>query len=137
MADAILGLHNAMVPLILVAAGLALIAGLVTFFLSRGAPSDAAGLSGTAATAARVFRGLLVVTAGLGVLQAIFGLLLLTQGRRPAEGLHFVYGIIVLAAIPVAYVYSDQKQVRRDILILTIAAVAVVGAAFRALATSR
>jgi hypothetical protein len=135
VADAILGLHNAMVPLILVAAGLALVAGLTTFFLSRGAPADAGALAGTAATAAKVFRALLVATAALGVLQAIFGLLLLTQGRRPAEGLHFVYGIIVLAAIPVAYVYSDQKQVRRDILILTIAAVAVVGAAFRALAT--
>lgn len=135
MANAILGLHGAMVPLILVAAGLAALAGVATYLLSRGGPPDSRALVGTAATLMRVFRALLVVTAALGVVQAVFGLLLLVQGRRPAEGLHFVYGIIVLAAIPVAYVYSDQKQVRRDVLILTIAAVAVIGAAFRALAT--
>jgi hypothetical protein len=71
----------------------------------------------------------------LGVLQAVFGGLLFLQGEHPAEGLHFVYGLIVLGSIPVAYVYSDQKQVRRDIVIMSIAVAAVIGAAIRALAT--
>jgi hypothetical protein len=35
----------------------------------------------------------------------------------------------------VAYVYSDQKQVRRDIVIMSIAVLAIIGAAIRALAT--
>lgn len=137
MANAILGLHGAMVPLILVAAGLTALAGLATYLVSRSGQPETGALVGFAATLLRVFRALLVVTAALGLVEAVCGLLLLTQGRRPAVGLHFVYGIIVLAAIPVAYVYSDQKQVRRDVLILTIAVVAVIGAAFRALATGR
>jgi hypothetical protein len=37
----------------------------------------------------------------------------------------------------VAYVYSDQNQVRRDIIIMVIAVVAVVGAAVRALMTGQ
>src|SRR5574340_1034957 len=60
-----------------------------------------------------------------------------TGGARPGEGLHYVYGGIVLLAIPVAYVYSDQHQVRRDIIIMVIAVVAVVGAAVRALMTGQ
>jgi heme A synthase len=137
----LLSLHNAMVPVILVIAGLALIAGLATYFMSRGAgdatptPTPGAALVGTAATARRAFRWLLTVTAAVGVLQGIIGLLLLTQGVHPKEGLHFVYGIIVAGAVPVAYVYSDQKDVRRDIIIMIIAAAAVIGAAIRALAT--
>jgi hypothetical protein len=91
--------------------------------------------AGAAAGALRVFRVMLVATAALGLLQDIFGGLLFISGKQPGEGLHFVYGAIVLLAIPVAYVYSDQKQVRRDIIIMTIAVVAVLGAAFRAFAT--
>jgi hypothetical protein len=123
-----------MVPVILAVAGITLIAGIVLFFMTRRA-GDSDLETGTIATWRRIFRILLSVTAGFGVLQAIFGLILLASGDRPEEGLHFVYGAIVLGAIPVAYVYSDQKQVRRDIIIMAIAVVAVIGAAIRALAT--
>ena len=128
MQSFILSLHQIMVPIILVVAGITLICGIALFFLAR---NNAASLGNVQ----RVFRILLSITAALGVLQAIFGGLLFLQGDRPGEGLHFVYGLIVLGAIPVAYVYSDQKQVRRDIIIMVIAVVAVIGAAIRALAT--
>lgn len=84
---------------------------------------------------ARVFRWSLIVTASLGLVQALVGGLLLLLGQRPSDPLHYVYGAIVLLAIPVGYVYSDQKQVRRDFVIMTIALVAVVGAAARAYMT--
>jgi hypothetical protein len=129
-----LRIHSALVPLILVLAGLALLAGLSLYLLSRNTPEQTL-VSGNLALARRVFRGLLAALAGIGVLQALFGLLLVAQGDQPREGLHFVYGIIVAAAVPVAYVYSDQKQVRRDVLVLTVAVAAVVGAALRAVAT--
>ncbi|PWT72523.1 MAG: hypothetical protein C5B60_09480 [Chloroflexi bacterium] len=138
MLNFILSLHTIMVPLILVAAGLALICGAALIIMTR---QSAGGLperpqdGDRVSTLRRIFRILLQVTAGLGVLQALFGGLLFLQGERPAEGLHFVYGLIVLGAIPVAYVYSDQKLVRRDIVIMSIAIVAVIGAAIRALAT--
>ena len=127
MQNVVLGFHGAMVPLILTAAGLTLICGIALLFVTRGGASNA--------TLDRVFRIMLIVVAGLGVLQVLFGALLYLQGERPAEGLHFVYGVIVLGAIPVAYVYSDQKNVRRDIIIMCIAVVAVIGAAVRALMT--
>jgi hypothetical protein len=73
----------------------------------------------------------------LGLLQAIIGGLMYLQGARPGDGLHYVYGGIVLLAIPVAYVYSDQHQMRRDIIIMVIAAVAVIGAAVRAFMTGQ
>ena len=138
MLNFILSLHTIMVPLILAAAGLALINGIALVIMTRGAsavlPEQPQG-TGSVSVLRRIFRILLQVTAGLGVLQAAFGGLLLLQGEHPAEGLHFVYGLIVLGAIPVAYVYSDQKQVRRDIVIMSIAVVLVIGAAIRALAT--
>jgi hypothetical protein len=126
--------------IILALGALTLICGIVLFVITRRVPVSAGegevdALGGSVASARNIFRLLLYVTAGAGVLQAIFGGLLYLGGARPGEGLHYVYGLIVLGAIPVAYVYSDQKQVRRDIIILTIAAVAIVGAAFRAFAT--
>ncbi len=129
MQSALLSLHNAMFFVILVAGLVTLVCGIVLLVMRRQVEA------GTAAGALRVFRVMLVATAALGLLQDIFGGLLFLSGARPGEGLHFVYGAIVLLAIPVAYVYSDQKQVRRDIIIMTIAVVAVLGAAFRAFAT--
>jgi hypothetical protein len=125
---ALLNIHTAFVPIILAAGGATLLCGLVLIVASRGATVAPAGLQ-------RAFRMLLMLTAGLGVLQALWGILLVTTGARPGDQLHFVYGGIVLLAIPVAYVYSDQKEVRRDIIIMTIAAVAIIGAAVRAFMT--
>lgn len=134
MARFLIQFHTLMVPLVLVIGGATLFAGIAYFFMHRSA-EDSPSPKGSLDIIRRVFRVLLAVTASLGVLQAIIGGLLVTQGCNPHEPLHYVYGIIVLAAIPVAYAYSDQKQVRRDIIFMTIAAVAIVGAAFRALAT--
>lgn len=142
MVSFLLQFHTIMVPLVLVVGSATLIAGIAYFFVHRSTGAAATSTvdvapsaSGTLNIVRRVFRVLLAVTAGLGVLQAIIGGLLVTQGCNPRDPLHYVYGIIVLGAIPVAYVYSDQKKVRRDIIIMTIAAIAIIGAAFRALAT--
>jgi hypothetical protein len=124
-----------MVPLILAAGGLALIAGITLLVLRRGLGDADAPASGAAALFTRIFRILVWVTAGLGVIQAIFGGLLFLGGGRPEAVLHFVYGGLVLLAIPVAYVYSDQKRVRRDLIIMVFAVVVVIGAAVRALMT--
>lgn len=128
MLNFLLNFHQAMVPIVLALGGASLICGLALLFLRRGAPEPSAVLR-------RVFRVLLTITAAIGVLQAILGVLLVTQGCQPKDNLHYVYGIIVLGAVPVAYVYSDQKQVRRDIIIMSIAAAAIIGAAIRALMT--
>lgn len=84
---------------------------------------------------ARVFRWSLIAAAALGALQALVGGVLYLSGARPPDPLHYVYGAIVLLAIPVAYVYSDQKRGRRDFIIMTIALVLLIGAAVRAFMT--
>jgi len=126
-------IHEDTAPVILAAGGITLIWGIVTLILARGRASGQGGVW----QPLRVFRILLSITAALGLVQAIVGGLMWLQGARPGEGLHYVYGGIVLLAIPVAYVYSDQQQVRRDIIIMFIAVVAVVGAAVRALITGQ
>jgi len=130
----VLQLHGDTVWLVLALGAATLICGIYLIIRTR---SAGAGVEGNAQLAGpvRLFRRLLVVTAAIGVLQTIFGGILYIGGLRPAEGLHFVYGLIVLIAIPVAYTYSDQKQVRRDIIIMSIAAVAIIGAAVRAFMT--
>lgn len=135
----VLALHQLMVWLILLAAAAALVLGVAWLIMRRNAAIPLPGASVAepppSPTANRVreyLRYALVVTAGLGVLQAIFGGLLYVMGQRPPDALHYVYGLIVLLAIPVAYAYSDQAQVRRDVIIMMIAVVAVIGAAIRA-----
>src|SRR5690348_3153600 len=94
-----LALHFNIVPLIWLFGGLATIWGIVLLIRKRGID--------------RIMRILLGVTAGLGVIEAVLGGLLYASGARPADPLHYVYGLIVLAAVPVAFTYSDNKSARR------------------------
>ena len=61
--------------------------------------------------------------------------------QKPATGtglyyLHYVYGAIVVLAIPIAITYATGgKNQRRDTLIFSIAALILVAAALRALTT--
>ncbi len=148
----VLALHQAMVWLILLGAVVALALGVAWLYLT-GALAELARLAlrrSAAATTAlapkradpaliaqvrQLFRYALAVVAGLGVLQALFGGLLLLLRCQPRDQLHYVYGLIVLLSIPVAFAYSDQAQARRDVIIMTIAVVAILGAALRAFAT--
>ncbi|HVB60593.1 MAG: hypothetical protein WCD86_12935 [Ktedonobacteraceae bacterium] len=86
----------------------------------------------------RSWRNALIVTSILALLQGVFGVILLLEGLKPEGGdslyyLHFVYGAIVALAIPVAVTYATGgKNVRRDILIFSIAAIILFAAGFRA-----
>ncbi len=131
----ILSLHAFMFWIVLVLGAVTLVAGLALIVMTRRARGATAAPLGGFAGMLRIFRPLLWATAIAGLVQDALGGILFVQGHHPGEGLHYVYGLIVLAAVPVAYVYSDQKQVRRDIIIMTIAAAAVVGAAIRAFTT--
>ncbi len=83
----------------------------------------------------------LTVTAIVALLQALLGITLVLLGQRPGTGtglyyLHYVYGAIVAVAIPVGITYTTSgKHIRRDVLILSIAALVLVAAGIRALMT--
>jgi heme A synthase len=127
-------LHSLNAWLIEIVGGLTLIAGIVWLVLYRGKAVEA---SDPVDQVRRVFRYGLIATFALGALQAVLGGLLFLLGGRPANVLHYVYGLLVLALIPVIWVYSDQNRVRRDIIIMSIAALLVIAAGARALMTGQ
>jgi hypothetical protein len=135
VASALPNIHMFFVPLVVAAGALTLIVAIILLVQRRRLSDSNIPLSQSSPVLARVFRWLLIVTGVLGAIQAAIGGLIWLLGGRPGDPLHFVYGGIVLLAIPVAYAYSDQKRVRRDVIIMLIAAVAIIGAAIRALMT--
>ena len=132
--DILLSLHNLNAWLVEIVGALTLIIGIVWLVLYRGKAVEA---SDPVDQVRRVFRYGLIATFVLGALQAILGGLLYLMGGRPGNVLHFVYGLLVLALIPVIWVYSDQNRVRRDVIIMSIAALLVVAAGVRALMTGQ
>jgi heme A synthase len=114
--------------LVLVAGTVTGIWGLIMFFMKK-------------QTIIRPWRISLIFTAIVGLLQALFGIILLLLGQHPGTGtglfyLHFVYGGIVALAIPVAVTYATGgKNPRRDMLLFSIISLVLVAAALRALAT--
>lgn len=100
--------------------------GLVLFFQKKG-------------SIIRPWKIALIVTAIDGALQGLLGVILLLLGQKADGGtglyyLHYVYGGIVVFAIPVAYTYLG-KDVRKAILILSIAALVIAAAGARAMMT--
>lgn len=133
--SALLGIHFFMVWIVLLAGALSLICGIVLLVLRRGVADDQATSSPLAPRVKLLFQRLLIATAAVGAIQGLVGGLIFLTGARPGDNLHFVYGGIVLLALPIAYVYSDQKRTRRDLIIMVIAVVAVIGAGVRAFMT--
>ena len=84
-----------------------------------------------------LFRSAVRVTGYLALFQAVLGGILFLMGGRPTDQLHYVYGLVVLLAVPVASVYATGKreQARRDLIILLIGALVVAAAAVRAFMT--
>ncbi len=127
MVDVISNLHFFNMFLVLASGTISGIWGLVLFFMKK--------------TFNRPWRTTLIITAVVAALQALLGIILVLLGQRPGTGtglyyLHYVYGAIVVLAIPVAITYATgRKNQRRDILIFSIASLILVAAALRALTT--
>lgn len=81
------------------------------------------------------YLGAAVINEGVVVVQGLIGLVLLAQGDRPHEGLHLVYGIISVLALPTAYFMSANATQRRDSLLFGFAGLVLVGASIRAIMT--
>ncbi len=127
MVDVISNLHFFNMVLVLASGAITGIWGLIHFFMKK--PIN------------RPWRISLTATAVIAALQAILGITLVLLGQKPGTGtglyyLHYVYGAIVVLAIPIAITYATSgKNQRRDLLIFSIAALILVAAAIRALMT--
>jgi heme A synthase len=127
MVDVISNLHFYNMVLVLASGAITGIWGFILFFMKK--------------SINRPWRISLTVTAVIAALQAVLGITLVLLGQKPGTGtglyyLHYVYGAIVVLAIPVAITYATGgKNQRRDLLIFSIAALILVAAAIRALMT--
>jgi heme A synthase len=87
----------------------------------------------------RPWKIALIATTIVGLFQGLLGVTLVLFGVKPGTGtglyyLHYVYGAIVVFAIPVAYTYAS-KNIRTTILVLSIAALVIAAAGVRAMMT--
>jgi len=128
MVDVIANLHFLNMVLVLATGAISAVWGFILFFLKK--PMN------------KPWRISLIVTAIVTAIQALLGIILLLLGQKPGPPgdslyyLHYIYGAIVVLAIPVAVTYATGgKNARRDILIFSIAALILVAAAVRALMT--
>ncbi|HXZ05333.1 MAG TPA: hypothetical protein VEH81_10890 [Ktedonobacteraceae bacterium] len=127
MVDVISNLHFYNMVLVLASGTVAGVWGLILFFMKK--------------PMIRPWRISLMVAAVIAALQALLGITLVLLGQKPGTGtgdyyLHYVYGAIVVLAIPIAITYATGgKNERRDTLIFSIAALILVAAAIRALMT--
>lgn len=127
MINVIIMLHKYNAFLIIAAGLIAGIWGLILFFRKKDAH--------------QLWRTTIRVTVVLGLLQALMGIIMVLTGLKPGSGtglyyLHYVYGAIVVVAIPVATTYATGgKNPRRDLLILSIAALILAAAGARGLMT--
>lgn len=129
--EVVLILHSYNVYLVLVAGLITAIWGFILYFRS-GKEKKMEGIP-------RSWSILLRVTAGLALLQGLFGVTMVTLGLKPGTGtglyyLHYVYGGIVALVIPLAYLSytTGGKNPRRDVLIYSIALLILVAAGVRA-----
>jgi len=82
----------------------------------------------------RLFTHLLASAQTLVIAQATLGLLLISEGYRPADSLHYVYGLLPLLAVAYPYALRGEDG-RRNLLYFTVAAGLVAALGIRAFMT--
>ena len=79
--------------------------------------------------------GSFIIGQGLLMAQALFGLILVLQGARPLQSLHYVYGIVIVLLLPFAYTYVRDRYPRQGLLLCSTVALFIAALAVRAIVT--
>ncbi len=69
------------------------------------------------------------------LMQVFLGALLYATGDRPAEGLHVLYGALVVGTLPVAHTFSSEAPAKARSGVLCAAGVVTLGLLWRLLRT--
>jgi hypothetical protein len=80
------------------------------------------------------YRGALIISVVLGVIQAVVGLVLLLTVGQPRDNLHFLYGASVILTLPLVASYIVDKKFSRP-LAYGLASLFMAGLAMRAMTT--
>lgn len=83
------------------------------------------------------YRGALTIAVGLGVVQALVGVVLLVMGFGPAGGyVHFLYGITAIFTLPIVRQYAVDRWAHVSApLVFGLACFFLMGAAIRGITT--
>ncbi len=96
--------------------------GLFTFFRKRPATSG--------------YRSTLVMTEILFLAQGLLGAILYTAGtKRPHDGLHLLYGVLLVIALPIGASYTSGREPRREPLVYGLVGLFMVGLTIRGITT--
>ena len=102
-----------------------------------------AALVGTMATGYAAYRGsnvarlrpIVWAMSALLLLQAALGIALAAGGNRPMDGLHFVYGPLLLFSLPVALLIARGRSQRDAGIVLTLGWLVTLVLSLRAVGT--
>ena len=86
------------------------------------------GLSGS-------YWGAMVIAEVLIVLQGVLGVYLWIISLRPDRGIHPLYGIVAVMAIPFIYIFTKGREDRPEMLMYTVAFLMMIGLLLRATVT--
>jgi heme A synthase len=81
------------------------------------------------------FRATLVLTEVLFIVQGLIGVLMVLGGRQPHDGLHWLYGILLVILLPIAATYAAGRGSRRESLVYGLAGLFMAGLTVRAFTT--
>ena len=82
------------------------------------------------------YRGALVIAEAVAIVQGLVGLVLLLT-RGVANGIHVLYGLALVAALPIAVTFVRDRQPRGQSVALGFAALFAMGLALRGCTTVR
>ena len=126
MTSQIAALHYSLTLLVLILGFAAFLRGLI--LLARWRDIGGIGVAGEA-----MLRWLLISCGAVAFIVALLGMLLLAHGTRPSDSLHYLWGLIAAAAIPLAARNIHTMRFRREVVVLTLIAAAVVAGSTLAL----
>jgi hypothetical protein len=121
VASAIVDFHSGWARVVVTYAAIILVWGLY-LWLRKSTPSPG-------------YLGALVIAQAVFIIQGIGGLVALATGHRPHDALHYLYGVVLVLTLPVAYFYGNSARERRDSLIFGLATLFLIGIAVRAITT--
>ncbi len=81
------------------------------------------------------YWGALVIGEIMLLVQGVLGLIMVIMGLRPADLLHFLYGVLVAFSWPGVYIYTNARQGRAEAGIYGVVSFFMFGLAIRAIMT--
>ncbi|MGD8813429.1 MAG: hypothetical protein PVI78_03025 [Anaerolineales bacterium] len=82
------------------------------------------------------YWGILMIAVILSMVQALLGGLMVTGGERPALSVHFLYGALMVAVLPIYYLISKGRSDRRAAIIYSLICLFMFAMSLRAIATA-